>query len=118
LLPEAPRGRCFLLHFFCTQQCGRVAPVAILGEPLHPELAACFGLSEPILCSSGARLATLSEAVAFMEERLLAAEPDLVVVLGSDRAALAAALGAAELGLPVAAADAGLRSGRPRNRRR
>ncbi|MDP8305967.1 MAG: UDP-N-acetylglucosamine 2-epimerase [Candidatus Chlorobium antarcticum] len=112
LAAGGPSGALLLAPLFSAlSSAGGVAPVAILGEPLHPELAACFGLSEPILCSSGARLATLSEAVAFMEERLLAAEPDLVVVLGSDRAALAAALGAAELGLPVAAADAGLRSG-------
>ncbi|MDT9547018.1 MAG: UDP-N-acetylglucosamine 2-epimerase [Chlorobium sp.] len=114
LAAGGPSGAMLLAPLFSAlSSAGRFESAAIIGEPLHPEIAECFGLSDPLLCVSCGKPARLSKAVAFMEERLLCMEPDLVVVLGSDMAALAAALGAAQLGLPVAAADAGLRSGDP-----
>lgn len=114
LAAGGPQGVMLLAPFFSAlSSAGKFLPLAILGEPLHPEIAECFGLSDPLLCSPGNRPLSLSESIASMEKRLLGAEPDLVVVFGSDTSALAAALVAAQLGLPVAAADAGLRSGEP-----
>jgi UDP-N-acetylglucosamine 2-epimerase (non-hydrolysing) len=84
-------------------------------EPISSDLAACFGLGETesflvISLSQGSPIEQLATVITGIEKILVNEKPDLVMVCGSDNAALGAALTAAKLGLPVAAVDAGLRS--------
>lgn len=89
-----------------------IEPLALLGEALPAEVASCFDL-EATLCpvpAEGSPAARLAAAMTAMEAVMLERRPEMVVVCGCDTSALAAALAASGLGLPVAAADAGLRS--------
>ena len=84
-------------------------------EPISSDLAECFGLDEPgsskvISLPQGSPVEQLATVMTGIEKVLVSDKPDLVMVCGSDNAALGAALTAAKLGVPVAAVDAGLRS--------
>ena len=90
-----------------------VAPEGV--EPVSSDLAACFGLNEAentlaIFLSQGSPVEQLAAVMTAIEKILVDKKPDLVMVCGSDNAALGAALTAAKLGVTVAAVDAGLRS--------
>ena len=95
-------------------------PLALLvapegGEPISNDLAACFGLGETgsyivIPLPQGSPVEQLATVMTGIEKVLVSEKPDLVMVCGSDNAALGAALTGAKLGVPVAVADAGLRS--------
>ena len=95
-------------------------PLALLvapegGEPISSDLAVCFALCEAgssifISLPQGSPVEQLATVMTGIEKVLVMEKPDLVMVCGSDNAALGAALTAAKLGVPVAVADAGLRS--------
>ena len=82
-------------------------------EPISADLAVCFGIGEAshtIMLPKGTSVEQLASVMIGAEKIMLSEQPDLVLVCGSDNAALGAAITAAKLGLPVAAVDAGLRS--------
>jgi len=95
-------------------------PVALLvapegSEPISSDLAECFGLGEVgsslvISLPQGSPVEHLATVMTSIEKVLVIEKPDLVMVCGSDNAALGAALTAAKLGVTVAVVDAGLRS--------
>jgi UDP-N-acetylglucosamine 2-epimerase len=97
---------------------GNYKPVVMLAalegvEPISADLAARFGLGEAshtIMLPKGTPVEQLASVMTGAEKIMLSEQPDLVLVCGSDNAALGAAITAAKLGLPVAAVDAGLRS--------
>jgi UDP-N-acetylglucosamine 2-epimerase (non-hydrolysing) len=70
-----------------------------------------FALEVP----AGNPVVEIARILTAFEPLLLAAQPDLVLVVGDDHSALACALAAVKLRIPVAHVEAGLRS---RNRRR
>jgi UDP-N-acetylglucosamine 2-epimerase (non-hydrolysing) len=95
-------------------------PVALFVAPegtelISDELAECFSLKEAgsfidISLSQGSPVAQLAEVMTSIEKIIVTEKPDLVMVCGSDNAALGASLTAVKLGVPAAAVDAGLRS--------
>ncbi|ABB24876.1 UDP-N-acetylglucosamine 2-epimerase [Pelodictyon luteolum] len=97
--------------FAALEQSGSFNVSLVSSEPPTADMALCFGFtaaaSRVVDCGSPC---TLARSLAAMDEAITAAGPDLVIVCGSDAPALGAALAAAELGLPVASSDAGLRS--------
>ncbi|MEI8185492.1 MAG: UDP-N-acetylglucosamine 2-epimerase [Chlorobiaceae bacterium] len=90
-----------------------VAPEGV--EPISSDIAACFGLDEAgsfivVPLPQGSPVEQLASVMTGIEKILVSEKPDLVLVCGSDNAALGAALTATRLGMTVAAVDAGLRS--------
>ncbi|ACD91412.1 MAG: UDP-N-acetyl glucosamine 2-epimerase [Chlorobium limicola] len=96
---------------------GIFKPVAVFAaaqsaEPLSRELATCFGIGEAghtITLGEDSPGQQLAAVITGMEPIIAREQPVLVMVCGSDNAALGAALAATKLGVPVAVADAGLR---------
>jgi UDP-N-acetylglucosamine 2-epimerase len=90
-----------------------VAPEGV--DPISGDLAACFGFDEAgsfiaISLPKGSAVEHLATVMTGIEKVIASEKPDLVMVCGSDNAALGAALTAAKLGVRVAVVDAGLRS--------
>lgn len=82
-------------------------------QPLSDGLAACFGMEgavQTISLPEGSAAGETAAAMTGIEKIVVAEAPVLVMVCGSGNAAMAAAVTAVKLGIPVASADAGLRS--------
>lgn len=93
-------------------------PVALLpaekdGDAVSRELAGCFGIDgscRTIEPPDGTPVERLASLLTWMEKVIASEKPVLVIVCGNDDTALAAALAASRLSLPVASVDAGLRN--------
>lgn len=94
----------------------RPVPVVALteGSPSYMEgLAASFGMDsdlQRVFLPEGTVAEESASAMTALEKIIVTEAPALVMICGSDSAAMAAAVTAAKLGMPVAPADAGLRS--------
>jgi len=81
---------------------------------MSADLADILALPKPAFelgVGPGSGLSQLAEMLAALEQVVLAADPDLVVVVGDVTSTLAGALTADRVGIPVAHVEAGLRSG-------
>ncbi|TCD48105.1 UDP-N-acetylglucosamine 2-epimerase [Chlorobium sp. N1] len=112
LAAGGPQGMLLLGPLYAAlKESGSFTLSAAVSEPPQPGFSESFGLSGPDFrvfdCGSPA---VLSRSISAMDEALAVFRPDLVIVCGSDVPALAAALAAGEIGLPVVSAEAGLRS--------
>jgi UDP-N-acetylglucosamine 2-epimerase len=97
---------------------GTFRPLAVFAsskteEPLSRELSTCFGIGDAcgtVTLGDESPVQQLASVITGMESVIAREQPVLVMVCGSDNAALGAALAATKSGIPVAVADAGLRS--------
>ncbi|NTU98266.1 MAG: UDP-N-acetyl glucosamine 2-epimerase, partial [Chlorobiaceae bacterium] len=120
LLAGGGREGTFLLAplYDALKKNGSYTPLAVLSAgtgkaPIDQELAGCFGLENSFrtigLCG-GTPIETLASMMTGMEMIIGSEQPHLVLACGSDDAALAAALAASRLSVPLAATDSGLRN--------